>query len=407
MNTFERQTLRAALGELQGDIKAGTTHPLALGKIEMISFLLAYSLAREGEGYSGQSIAGEVAYLQKAQSDEQEIVASLAQRQSARVAVAATELTAYLRARLGNSEVEVVEAQTLLGGISKETSILKLKGADQFGNVLVLRRDLEGGPVELKAADEFPIVHQMHERGIAVPRPLWADHSPPFPGTCMVMQAVPGKTVYDATGMKLGDNGQGAALGLARVLGRIHSTPVTELGLPNLNVNTPLRQHVEQTINRYEDQWQRRRTSASPTLTAAFDWLRGNVPETRDLSLVHGDASLRNLLVHEGRESALLDWELWHLGDHNEDLAYCKHDVEQFVPWNDFLSEYHAHGGRPVDAGALRFYGIFGALRNSVFAENLVHSYEHMPEPEPKFAYGALLGGRPLICGIAAGLSQA
>jgi aminoglycoside phosphotransferase (APT) family kinase protein len=401
MQQIELQILRSALNELGGDISTHATHPLAQGKIQITNFLLAHLLGRQGAAQSYQGIDEEVLALQQAEQDEQQILSARPATAETEPALTAEALTPYLRTKLNNPKVTVTDLQALLGGFSKQTYILTLSGADQLDNKLVMRRDLAGGPVDSQAADELPIIQSMHAVGVAVAEPLWADRNPPFSGTCIVTRAVAGKTAYDSTGVQVGAEGKDAAMALARVLGKIHHTPISALNLPPELANATLGEHVRRMVKFYEKQWQQRRVSVSPTLVAAFTWLYANVPENSPPSLVHGDASLRNLLIHDGKESAMLDWELWHVGDHNEDLAYCRTDVEQFMTWDAFMSEYRTHGGYAFDKDAGTYYAIFGALRNAVFAESCLHSFVNASVPEPKLAYGALAMGRKLICVIA------
>jgi aminoglycoside phosphotransferase (APT) family kinase protein len=63
--------------------------------------------------------------------------------------------------------------------------------------------------------------------------------------------------------------------------------------------------------------------SAMPSLRLGLRWLRRNAPEPPDRSaIVHGDFRNGNLLVSDAGLAAVLDWELAHLGDPMEDLAW-------------------------------------------------------------------------------------
>eukprot|EP00456_Euglypha_rotunda_P010846 TRINITY_DN12788_c0_g1_i6.p1 TRINITY_DN12788_c0_g1~~TRINITY_DN12788_c0_g1_i6.p1 ORF type:complete len:125 (+),score=29.22 TRINITY_DN12788_c0_g1_i6:42-377(+) len=102
----------------------------------------------------------------------------------------------------------------------------------------------------------------------------------------------------------------------------------------------------------------------------------------------------------------MLDWELWHVGDYNEDLAYCRDDVERFVDWDSFMAEYRRSGGGEFSTVAGDYYAIFGALRNSVFTSSCLHSFVTAEVPEPKLAYGPLSMGRRIICDLAEKLQR-
>ncbi|HEV2527410.1 MAG TPA: phosphotransferase [Thermomicrobiales bacterium] len=76
----------------------------------------------------------------------------------------------------------------------------------------------------------------------------------------------------------------------------------------------------------YWHDW-RRRLADSPMDWATFDEWHGRLPdllarcpETR--ALVHGDYGYNNLLVHEGRVSAVIDWSIARWGDPLYDVAW-------------------------------------------------------------------------------------
>jgi aminoglycoside phosphotransferase (APT) family kinase protein len=164
---------------------------------------------------------------------------------------------------------------------------------------------------------------------------------------------------------------------LAQALAQIHCLDVRSLGLAGIRAEVSRRQHVLTMLATYERQWLRRRTWCSPVIAAAFGWMRQNIPDGDEpVRVVHGDASLRNILVDQGRLSAIIDWELWHLGDPAEDLAYCRSDVEQVMRWEDFLSEYNKHGGHGDNVASLRFYGMWKSLRNATMAMNIVRDFD-------------------------------
>lgn len=400
LDRFEQQVIRAALGELGHEFQSRIDDADLQARLNMVRFLLAHSLGRQGHGEPAVSIAQEAAALRQMESDEQRLLQTGAT--AAAQLVSAEILTSYLRDRLGVPALSVKAVRALLGGFSKQTYLLELQGGEAWGNRLVLRRDQEGGPVEVKTADEYVIIKCMHDSGVPVPQPLLVDRAPPFGATAMVMRMAPGHTAYDVTGTRLGQESKSAALALARVLGRIHRVPVSAIELSADIAEFTLRDHVQRQVRVYEAQWKRRRVDPSPTLEAAFAWLYKHIPDSGSGPvLVHGDASLRNLLVENGRESAMLDWELWHVGDANEDLAYCRKEVEAAVDWEVFIQEYLAHGGLPYDASSASFYEVFGAVRNAVFAQSCLHGFIEADCPQSKFAYGALALGRGLVCELA------
>jgi aminoglycoside phosphotransferase (APT) family kinase protein len=60
-----------------------------------------------------------------------------------------------------------------------------------------------------------------------------------------------------------------------------------------------------------------------PVMRLGFNWLRANAPHNATPArLVHGDLRNGNIIVNDDRLAAVLDWELAHVGDPIEDLAW-------------------------------------------------------------------------------------
>ena len=54
----------------------------------------------------------------------------------------------------------------------------------------------------------------------------------------------------------------------------------------------------------------------------AGKWLEAHARPAATVTLVHGDYRVGNFMARDGRISAILDWELAHIGDPHEDLAW-------------------------------------------------------------------------------------
>lgn len=60
-----------------------------------------------------------------------------------------------------------------------------------------------------------------------------------------------------------------------------------------------------------------------PQMHYAMRWLQDHAPEAERITIVHGDYRVGNFLQQGGRITAILDWELVHLGDPHADLAWA------------------------------------------------------------------------------------
>lgn len=97
----------------------------------------------------------------------------------------------------------------------------------------------------------------------------------------------------------------------------------------------------------------------SPLVHLALDWLEANVPaEPERLVIVHGDAGPGNFLYSGDRVTALLDWELVHIGDPMADLAMlCLRSLFQpLVPMPEAFAAYEFAGGVKIDLARVRYW---------------------------------------------------
>jgi aminoglycoside phosphotransferase (APT) family kinase protein len=112
-----------------------------------------------------------------------------------------------------------------------------------------------------------------------------------------------------------------------------------------------------------------------PVLTDLIHWLEANAPKTERLTLVHGAYRTGNLLIHDDRISAVLDWELETIGDPMYDVAYVLTDLNRegenllsnLVPRDQFFWRYEAATGIEIDEDACRYYELLYAMRTAAF----------------------------------------
>jgi aminoglycoside phosphotransferase (APT) family kinase protein len=109
-----------------------------------------------------------------------------------------------------------------------------------------------------------------------------------------------------------------------------------------------------------------------PTLELGFTWLEEHRPVSGERAVVHGDFRLGNLLVGPTGLVAALDWELVHLGDPMEDLAWlavrawrfgAPRAVAGMGTRDELAAAYEAAGGPPVDLDAMRWWEILGTVK--------------------------------------------
>ena len=110
------------------------------------------------------------------------------------------------------------------------------------------------------------------------------------------------------------------------------------------------------------------------TFEWAFRWLAANRPAPSPPHLVHGDYRMGNLIVDGSDLAAVLDWEMVHVGEVYEDLAwFCIRAWRFGAPADraagglgsveDFLCGYEQAGGTAVDRAAFHWWLVLATLR--------------------------------------------
>jgi aminoglycoside phosphotransferase (APT) family kinase protein len=177
-------------------------------------------------------------------------------------------------------------------------------------------------------------------------------------------------------------------------LARIHAADPATLDLPSLLPAATVFEAVHHEL----ELWEARLDASGvpdPILTACFQWLRDNVPDTGDArpSIVQGDTGPGNFLHDGHRVTAFLDFELGHLGDPMEDLAWVgTRNAQEPVPdFERFLAHYAAAAGTPPDRDRIRYHALFAELRIAALgAERLGAEADLEAEHGNRLIYGAL-----------------
>ncbi|MFL6113680.1 MAG: phosphotransferase family protein [Catenulispora sp.] len=187
-------------------------------------------------------------------------------------------------------------------------------------------------------------------------------------------------------------------LALARTLALVHAVDLSETGLIDLASHKP---YAERQLKRWTTQWQHSKTRDSADLETLTARLAASVPEQRELTLVHGDFHLRNVIVSpdDGSVNAVLDWELCTLGDPLADLgtllAYWPEDGEPgsgllsfstlpgFPKREELAAAYLETSGR--DGSALGFWHALGLWKIAIIAEGVLRRVRD--EPRNRAAY--------------------
>jgi aminoglycoside phosphotransferase (APT) family kinase protein len=145
--------------------------------------------------------------------------------------------------------------------------------------------------------------------------------------------------------------------------------------------------------------WARTMAAVPPDLVTDADrlhrWLASSVPDAVEPTLVHGDYRLGNLICHGVEPAALIDWEIWSVGDPRVELGWFLvfADGANFpgvgrevpgLPTCDELVAAYAADGRSVDD--LAWFDALGRYKMAaIMGHNLRRHLEgrhHDPDQE-------------------------
>jgi aminoglycoside phosphotransferase (APT) family kinase protein len=152
---------------------------------------------------------------------------------------------------------------------------------------------------------------------------------------------------------------------VAREMARVHALPMDVIppSVPLMDTATALADLKARFISYGADR---------PIIALAIRWLEDHLPTPVAPSLVHGDFRLGNIMATPAGLAAVLDWELAHLGDRHEDLAFGCMTVWRFgqidrpafglSDLERYFAAYESAGGAPVDRARFDFWLVYRTL---------------------------------------------
>jgi aminoglycoside phosphotransferase (APT) family kinase protein len=189
-------------------------------------------------------------------------------------------------------------------------------------------------------------------------------------------------------------------LSMPTTLAKIHAVDLEKADLDDLASHKP---YAQRQLKRWAGQWEQSKTRELPDLDDLTRRLIAAAPQRQELTLVHGDFHLRNVITSHttGEVIGVLDWELSTLGDPladmgsllaywpqpgEEDIAggFAATALEGFPDRAEMARVYLAQTGR--DAATLKYWHALGLWKIAVIAEGVMR--RAMDVPQNKAAAG-------------------
>lgn len=316
----------------------------------------------------------------------------------------APRIAAYLAHRMpAASHVEVSGVSRIPGGASRETYRLtatwKEEGRERR-RPLILRRDPVASLIETERDVEFNAYRAFHPAGLPVPEPLfletdieWLDR--PFFVMEQIENCQAGSPFnaepYGAFGEKIGAQ-------FWTHLGRIAAADPAETGFSaNMEAIAPDACWKHE-LDKWEKVIDEDELVPQPIARAAIRWLRRNPPPPPPrVTAVHGDYRTGNFLFDgEGEIRAILDWEMCHLGDPLEDVAWAADPLWAFqqterpggmIARADAFRLWEEASGMKIDPVRLRWWEVFNSLKGLAIWISSGKEYQSGASSDPILAF--------------------
>jgi aminoglycoside phosphotransferase (APT) family kinase protein len=221
----------------------------------------------------------------------------------------------------------------------------------------IVLAQVEPGQLECDPDREFRVLRGLHGAGVRAPAALAVDARGEVLGfPSVVLERMPGTGSVTAF-LKPEDPALSRSLteDLARAAAELHGADAA-----------PTLLEATDPIDYWEQLFRGARYEPHAVLCSIYRWLRLQRPANERPAVVHGDFRPGNFLHEAGRITALLDWEMAHLGDPAEDIAWAYRPLwgpEAFLPLDAFVDIYNAHARMPVTREQVTYWQVFSEAK--------------------------------------------
>lgn len=276
------------------------------------------------------------------------------------------QVTQALRRWQGDPAIEGRVVGRAVGGYSKQTLFLEMLRNGIVERELVLRRDLPFAASDRSSvATEYPVLRALFEQGYPVAEPLMMEDDVSIMATPFLLsQRAAGRLYGNSLGLQDTASFDPDEL-LGTLLARLHRIDYRGMGLEILPDSAVDLAQQQARIDRWTAIYQAHAAEPFAVMEVGLAWLHANAHLVSDrCAIVHGDVGFHNILIKDDNVSALVDWELVHLANPVEDLAYASSYLQN--P-DALITHYVAHGGVSPTDGEMAYCRIFGDIRNTIY----------------------------------------
>jgi aminoglycoside phosphotransferase (APT) family kinase protein len=290
-----------------------------------------------------------------------------------------SQISNYLQQQTGHP-VEVGTLTRFAVGFSWKTYLVPLPNglpeADGAKELILRLGPSYGLFAPYSAMPEFLSMRSLEASSIPVPKAYWAGDDASFFGAPFLFsQKINGAAVVPwvpANTPPL-DERYRKSLGTEFIdaLAALHSVNWSEKPIAQMAQGIDIHNAALTNVLYWEEQIKRWAMRPYPAAQWAIRWLKDHCPIAPRVAIVHGDYRTGNFLEQDGHITAILDWELVHLGDPHEDIGWVSmpmymggspHFCRLTEPeW--FYQRYSEKAGFEVSMASVKYYRAFSLLK--------------------------------------------
>lgn len=311
-------------------------------------------------------------------------------------------LAAYL-SDLAQEGVAVENLARIPGGASRETYRFDAVTA-RGRRGMILRRDPPDSLIDTDRRLEYLAYQSFHPLGVPTPEPIaLEERAEPLERPFFLMSRVEGGAAASPfQADPYAPHAETVGAQFFSILGQIAAADPLNLPIAAAAEAPALDACGSRELARWERELDKDELFPQPIARAAIRRLRRHPPPpAQKLSVVHGDYRSGNFL-HDGagRILAILDWEMAHIGDPLEDLAWAidplwshfeppERDgrVSGLLPRSQAIALWRQASGLTADPDALAWWGLFNSLKGLVIWVSAAKSYRDGGGTDPVLGF--------------------
>jgi aminoglycoside phosphotransferase (APT) family kinase protein len=251
-----------------------------------------------------------------------------------------------------------------------------LEGGDELRELILRLGPDYGLFAPYSAGPQVLAMRSLEDSSVPVPRAYWSgDDASVLGAPFLFCEKVSG----DAVVPWVSANEPGLEEGYRKCIGEqfidalaaLHRVPWQDRPIAEMAHGITVDNAALVNVQHWQAQIERWAMRPYPLAEWGIRWLKSHAPRAPRVAIVHGDYRTGNFLEQGGRITAILDWELVHLGDPHEDLGWTSLPmyrggtklIGRLAEPQWFYERYAERAGFEVSMASVRYYQALSLLK--------------------------------------------